>query len=423
MHACADLMHHLFPTMELKAGFTDLGIQEGAASGAGEYKRTVIDIDTEMLHHHTQDMAWTQYNLEVKYSGPVILVSKRGDRVEKIRNLHFLNGRLHKIESHEGEMVQKPLKVYIAHRDVVLTPEESFYEVKNGDVLYLEAASGSRVFRSEEYIVARETDVYITNPSRRLIFELTDGAAGTGETVAFRAEALPEGAYRFDWNFGDGSKIVSQSKKAGEASTVNYTYKNLKDGDAFYPSVTLYSADGKHQLAKDSIEITVRAEQSDSLTFNCGWDVPYSELTKKEGTHHLFYEKPSGQKHGPYFFWYVDEDVDQLNYVQCLYEDQKHGAYHMWYKSGARHWEDNYRFNQRHGPQFTWWENGNPKYESNFYEGKLHGTLINWYENGRKSFEGDYNHGDGIGIHKFWYSDGSCQWLYDAANDKYLPCE
>ena len=424
IHACADLMHHFFPTLELKAEYLDLGIQSDAVDGREEYKRTVIEIDTEMVHHLDRDMAWSEHNLEIKYSGPARLVFERGDQVVKTRKLHFLNGMLHTIENHEGEMVQEPLKVFIPFGDVALTHAEAFYEAQNEDALYIEIRAGSRVFRSDRFSVERQADVSITDPSRRLIYELPYGVAQADQTVSFEAKARPEAAYRFVWDFGDGSRTVSQNTNPGEASTVSHTYKNLKDGDAFYPSVTLYSGDGRHRLAEDSIEITIRGgrgEQPDYVTYDCGWAVPYSELIEK-GTSlswFLYYEKPSGQRHGPTFIWYVEEDVDQLKSVICYYEDQYHGAYHTWYKSGKREIEDNYRFGQRQGTQYRWWENGNPMFETNWQEGKRHGKFINWYENGQKEWEGEYSHGEPIGIHTFWNTDGSCRYLWNRDNNSY----
>jgi hypothetical protein len=418
IHACADLMHHLFPTMELKSEFTDLGIQEDASSGAGEYKRTVIDIDTEMVHHSAQDMAWSQYNLEVKYSGPATLVSKRGDQVEKMRKLYFLNGRLHKIESHEGDMVQKLLKVYIAYRDIVLTPEEAFYEVQNGDTLYLEVEAGSRVFRSEEYVVEREVDVYITEPSQRLIYELPDGVTTVDQPVSFIAEALPEGAYRFDWNFGDGSKIVSQNKKAGEASTVSHTYKNLKDGDVFYPSVKLYSQDGI-LLAEDAITINVVAEDNDaidtSLSEHCGFTPDFSKLRYDDRYSNVPGNDQLLDEDGRVVIAVSWLNSDQPGQVRCYDHDGGKLLWTNWHNNGVKESITPYTKGQdgnyaMDGLVVKWYENGVLMLESTYIMGLIVSGR-SWFDCGHLSAEGQYGYNGTyhaqIGVWELWVREGA----------------
>ena len=89
-------------------------------------------------------------------------------------------------------------------------------------------------------------------PPRIVTYELTKGASEALHT--FSAYARPDGLYKFEWDFGDGSpKKTTQ----GTESTIEHTYQ--KTGE-FYPKVTLYTNDNK-VLASDSI--TIILERSD----------------------------------------------------------------------------------------------------------------------------------------------------------------
>ncbi|WP_045221787.1 InlB B-repeat-containing protein [Desulfonatronum thioautotrophicum] len=95
-------------------------------------------------------------------------------------------------------------------------------------------------------------------PPRILIFELAPGA--TEAEHEFEASASPEGVYRFDWDFDDGSPIVSRYPGPGERSSVSHTYANLSADQQFRPTVRLYGEDGE-LLARDTILIRVDEQE------------------------------------------------------------------------------------------------------------------------------------------------------------------
>jgi hypothetical protein len=166
-------------------------------------------------------------------------------------------------------MVEEPLRVFLAEPGVPLTEEEAFYQAerKEGDSIYLEIQAGSRTFRSPRYAFEDEERVEVSiQPPRILTWELAEGA--TEGQHDFEAVARPDGIYRFDWDFGDG-ETFSEVQQAGASSRASHTYRGLRDGDVFYPSVKLYSEDGTF-LAEDTVTIYVASGAQPGS--DEGWD-------------------------------------------------------------------------------------------------------------------------------------------------------
>jgi hypothetical protein len=282
IYACADLMHHFYPTLELQADYRDLGVLEEAVEGRDAYRRQVIEVDTAMVHHQERDAAWSAYELSIAYDGPAKLVFARGPQVLKTRELHFLDGRLQKIENHEGQMVEQPLRVFLAEPGVPLTEEEAFYgaERKEGDSVYLEIEAGSRTFRSPAHAFEEEERVEVSiQPPRVLVLELVEGATEAEHT--FEAVASPEGVYRFDWDFGDGGSF-SEVVGAGASSQVSHTYRGLSNGDELYPGVRLYDEAGTF-MAEDAVRIVVEASQGAETGPEVGGELRPSKCICSDG--------------------------------------------------------------------------------------------------------------------------------------------
>lgn len=164
IRACADLMHHFYPTLALEAAYEDLGVVEEAVEGRDVYSRQVIEIEAQMRHRQAEDTAWAQYDLDINYTGPAELLFARGNEIVKTRELYFEDGQLATFEDHEGRMVEEPLRVYVAEPGIPLIEEEAFYELDRADDsrLMLRVKGGSRVFRSPIYDYAYEEEKDIT---------------------------------------------------------------------------------------------------------------------------------------------------------------------------------------------------------------------------------------------------------------------
>jgi len=163
IYACADLMHHFFPTLELGATYENLGVVEEEVEGRETYSRQVVEIATQMVHRQSEDAAWSDYGLNIAYSGPAELVFARDNQILKTRQLHFVEGQLAAIEDHKGRMVEEPLRVFVAEPGIPLIEEEAFYEVEkvDGTTIFLQIEGGSRIFKSpvHEFEFEKEEDI------------------------------------------------------------------------------------------------------------------------------------------------------------------------------------------------------------------------------------------------------------------------
>lgn len=113
---------------------------------------------------------------------------------------------------------------------------------------------------AEASVTLNPIEVSILAP-RTMIYELKDGAAEAEHT--FNAVATPEGEYRFEWDFGDGSP---KKTTKGDKSKISHTYS--KTGK-FYPEVTVYHSDGNIKFDNDSITVILDdGEKKDEFTLN-----------------------------------------------------------------------------------------------------------------------------------------------------------
>ncbi|MGD9732230.1 MAG: toxin-antitoxin system YwqK family antitoxin [Desulfamplus sp.] len=270
--------------------------------------------------------------------------------------------------------------------------------------------------------------------ARIVIYELQDNQNEITET--FEAIALPDGIYRFDWDFGDGSKF-SEVKQAGEKSKVSHTYTGLKDGDKFNVSVSIYSQTGE-LFATDKILLSIESQSNEHLCN--GEEVDYSQLTKVEYQNLLYYRNTDGQSHGFYQEWYdalrtklwrqglycngkkngiwtycwqdTGNKYQEVSYI----DDIRNGIWVEWDKDGNKIKEGNY-LNDKETGIWTWWyENGNKADEGSYTNGLQTGLWTSWYENGFKKAEGNYTNGGQSGLWAYWHENGSCHYVYDYDN-------
>ncbi|MBM7555767.1 PKD domain-containing protein [Halanaerobacter jeridensis] len=122
--------------------------------------------------------------------------------------------------------------------------------------------SGKELEQAEAVVkIDLEQEVVITG-ARQFVWELRDGATETEHDFEAVVQPRDTGEYEFEWNFGDGITF----SETGESSNVSHLYTDLKDGDFFTVTVTLYSLAGE-KLAEDSISIEVIEEQAEIVEF------------------------------------------------------------------------------------------------------------------------------------------------------------
>ncbi|MDD3686070.1 MAG: hypothetical protein PHE56_04815, partial [Bacteroidales bacterium] len=108
---------------------------------------------------------------------------------------------------------------------------------------------------------------------RNISYVLTDASAKEYKQK-FVAEASPAGDFKFEWDFGDGTKSGKIAGK-NQKSEIEHIYKNLKPGQEFKPKVKLYDQND-NLLAEDEIYISV---DDDSKPDNKPDDTPVASST------------------------------------------------------------------------------------------------------------------------------------------------
>ncbi len=416
IYANADLMDMFFPTLELTATFTEEGIQKG---------RYVVHIDADMVHHVQRDTAWSDYKLKIEYTGPATLVISEDGKPVKKRDLHFKKGKLDKIEMPDGSFKRQDLELYAPLGESELTEEEEFYLIEDLQSVHIEIEAGTRQFKSESLLFESEEVSVTILPPRLVTYEMTQGA--TQVTHDFEAAGEPDDAYRFEWDFGDGT-TYKDTPGAGKRSRVSHTYTILKNGNKFYPEVRIYALTGNELLAVDQISINIQAS-SDVFSYDCGWNPDYSKLKPIETRKELYYEDiQNGKKHG-LFLLYDTSEKDLVIYAGCYNQGVKHGSWTGWYwGSGALQSEAEYDNGLAVGTYIYYYEAGKGDYSYTINGGKRNqeekannlrnGVSTKWFQNGQKEWESHYKDGRRHGSVTHWYEDGSLSVTGSHSNDK-----
>ena len=413
IYANADLMDMFFPTMELTATFINEGIQQGDIPDE-DYYRYVINVDADMVHHQQRDPAWSEYDLLIEYTGPAALIISEDEKPVRQRKLHFIKGKIDKIEMPDGTLSPRDLELYATLGERTLTEEEAFYLIADNQSVHVEIKAGTRHFQSDPWLFEAEEPTVAIMPPRIMTYEMAKGA--TEVTHDFEASGTPDDLYRFEWDFDDGTTYTDTPGR-GEHSKVSHTYTNLSNGDQFYPSVRIFTLKGYEVLAVDQISIRIQGD-SDVFSYNCGWSPDYSKLRPIETAKELYYQdSQTGKRHGLYLS-YDTPAKDLVTAAGCYNQDAKHGSWTGWFwGSGALRSQTEYDNGVAVGTHIDYYEAGKGDYHYTMNGGKFNqheyannlrnGTSIRWYPNGQKEWEYQYKDGMQHGSVTIWYMDGS----------------
>ncbi|WP_243138060.1 S-layer homology domain-containing protein [Heliorestis acidaminivorans] len=221
-------------------------------------------------------------------------------------------------------------------------------------------------------------------PPRIITYALAEGATEAEHT--FEAHATPEGEYRFEWDFDDGTELFNEVTEGN--SKVNHTYKEL---GIYSPTVKIYN---EHNilLAEDSIKVI--------LEVSGNWRCPI--LVSEEELINRGYSYDSGLR------WKSPEGEAIL-----------HGLASRSISMSGANWETGYfNLGERCGTWTRWYdqEDGKKSSEWSYKNGKMHGTLQRWYENGTLSTEEFWNEGQRTGTWTQWFENGE-KWTQRSHNE------
>ncbi len=99
---------------------------------------------------------------------------------------------------------------------------------------------------------------------------------------SFEAVVRPaaEAVYQFNWDFGDGHTY----SETGKTSSYTHTYKDLKEGDVFNPSVSINLPGEREVISEDSIRISFEREVIGEQKYEV---VVYPAFTAERGEYPL----------------------------------------------------------------------------------------------------------------------------------------
>jgi hypothetical protein len=253
-------MYDFFPTLKLSVGGEeeDVTLEE---RDLGYLKKVVLS--SSLLHDVENDPAWVEAKLQVKYSGPGTLYRLSKGKRTKIADVIYRDGIMTQINTSASpddfSAVDGPVVLYAAGENTKAVPTRDFpdsLDIKNflimsGDTVSIEVLAGGRKITCDPYVYVQKGAEVVIQPPRIVTYELLNGAESAEHT--FEAVARPEGTYRFDWDFGDGTS----DETTGVKSTVKHTY--TVPGE-FHPEVILYSNETGDTLSSDQITLMVLHE-------------------------------------------------------------------------------------------------------------------------------------------------------------------
>ncbi len=237
--ACSDLMDRFFPTLELTVELEEPLVEKDNKNN----EKAVYPVISTMTHHIKKDINWNEAGLEIKYSGPgtVIIVSE--DRSQKEIQVGFVDGVIAQVLDHKNKKKLKDseLKLFVKQSSKTkLTKEEQFFEVFEGDMVYVRVEAGGRQFESNSVFIGevdRVLDI-IWEPEKPVM----------ADEITLSTE-LTDNGY-FVWDLGDGTTEEGDNKLI-----VKHKYNK---GDKYNVSVICYSNGKKEKIiARGNAELSV----------------------------------------------------------------------------------------------------------------------------------------------------------------------
>lgn len=219
-----------------------------------------------------------------------------------------------------------------------------------------------------------------------------------GEEYLFKAtlENVPASIknIKFQWNFGDGSKIMDSSE--GEMSHV------FTQPGPFEITVKAFNRNNGQMIAMKKLKVEIIQDPPVTPTINT------TESQVKTLTHREKY--PNGKLKVQYTYL-VRPDRTQV----------KNGLETSWYENGKKKSEGEYQNGKKVGVWVSWYDNGVIGQKGTYQDDQKNGVWIKNYRNGNKESEGLYQNDLREGPWKKWYETGKLWAEFECKNDQIVP--
>lgn len=196
---------------------------------------------------------------------------------------------------------------------------------------------------------------------------------------------------KFQWNFGDGSKIIDSSP--GEMSHI-FTQPGL-----YEITVKAFNCNNGQMIAMKKIKVEII---QDSLV------TPTTKPTDSQAKSLTHREKYPNGKLKIQYTYLVRLDGTQV----------KNGLETSWYENGKKKSEGEYQNGKKIGVWVSWYDNGVIGQKGIYQEDQKNGLWIKNYRNGNKESEGLYQNNLREGSWKKWYENGKIWAEFECKNDQ-----
>ncbi|MCD6323344.1 MAG: PKD domain-containing protein, partial [Clostridiales bacterium] len=233
--ACTEVLDRFFPTMEVLFEKGD----EEFIQDKRDREIEVIPFKIAMVHHYEEDIEWYQRGMEIKYQGPGELIIQ-GEKETRRIPIFFEDGKVMAARN-KNEDILGDIALYRKNNSRAnLTKEQKFFEVDNGDMVWVEISAGARFYETDKIFIEAGDYKIKVDPEKPYCYEETSFTlTGTGNEQLF-----------YVWDFGDDSDIESGEGKTEEKHIYN------RGGD-YKVTVSVYKNKGDKKIVAKAFELVV----------------------------------------------------------------------------------------------------------------------------------------------------------------------
>ncbi len=328
--ACSDLIDRFIPTMELEVEIGTAEIERDAKNN----EKAIYPVTAMMKHDIDKDSEWKKANMQIQYSGPGTVIIVGEDRSLRQIRVSFVEGKISQVQDYKNKkkMVDGPLKLYMKKSaKIKLTKEEAFFEVLEGDMLYIEVEAGGRFFESNTVYIdgvesvleisyepenpSRLDEIYFLSTGRELLYYVWEFGDGNSQT----GRAIIDTMHRYEKN-GEYEVKVSAYKDSAMTEIESVGRTKIKLEEKF--DISFVPGNNLEARAGDTVEIGIRPveEKTKLALYKITWETPGGEGNSSTDKIQLNYKETGRYNIGVKIFNDHGEMVSSNNAVIDIVE-------------------------------------------------------------------------------------------------------